>query len=78
METYHILINGHFDDNWADWFDSVNIIPQENGKTLIIYSNADQAALHGILKRIYNLGIPLVSLEQVISDENETEINNEK
>ena len=78
MKTYHIKINGQLGEQWADWFDGVNIIPQENGVTLIVLSNADQAALHGMLKRIYNLGIPLLSLEQVISDENITRKNNEE
>jgi hypothetical protein len=78
MKTYHIRINGQLDEQWSDWFDGVVVVPQENGETLIIFSNTDQAALHGLLKRIYNLGIPLLSLHQMDLDPTQRSVNDEE
>jgi len=71
MTTYHIRIKGHLDERWTDWFDGVTIILEDNGETLIICSGADQAALHGLLKKIRNLGLSLLSLHQIHPDQNE-------
>ena len=69
MTTYQIRIKGHLDKYWADWFDDVKIIHEENGVTLILFSEADQAALHGILKKVRDLGLPLISLNQMPLDQ---------
>lgn len=71
MTTYHIRIQGHLDEQWADWFDGVTIILEDNGETLIIFPEADQAALHGLLKKIRNLGLTLLSLQQISPDQDE-------
>ena len=69
MTTYQIRIRGYLDKKWADWFDGVKIIHEENGVTLILFSEADQAALHGILKKVRDLGLPLISLNQIPLDQ---------
>lgn len=69
MTTYQIRIKGHLDKNWAEWFDGVKIIHEENGVTLILFSEADQAALHGVLKKVRDLGLPLISLNQIPFDQ---------
>lgn len=69
MTTYQIRIKGHLDQKWADWFDGAKIILEENGVTLIIFSEADQAALHGVLKKVRDLGLPLISLNQTHLDQ---------
>ncbi len=62
---YHIRVNGHLDDSWAEWFDGLSISNQENGDALLSGLIQDQTALHGILNRISNLGLTLISLEAV-------------
>jgi hypothetical protein len=62
---YQIKVKGHLDDTWADWFDGLIISNQENGQALISGHLQDQAALHGILNRISNLGLTLISVNTV-------------
>ncbi len=65
---YEIRIKGHLDYQWEDWFENVTIHLEDNGETLLICSVIDQAALHGLLKKIRDLGIPLISVNRVESD----------
>jgi hypothetical protein len=60
-----IRIKGHLDDKWADWFDGLTIRREENGNTLLTGPVVDQAALHGLLKKVRDLGLPLVSVMYV-------------
>jgi hypothetical protein len=69
MTTYQIRIKGHLDQKWGDWFNGAKIILEENGVTLIEFSEADQAALHGVLKKVRDLGLPLISLNQISLDQ---------
>ena len=62
---YEIRIKGHLDNRWADWFDGLTIIREDNGETRLIGPVTDQAALHGILKKIRDLGMPLLSVNVV-------------
>lgn len=62
---YEIRIKGHLDDRWADWFGGLTITLEENGETLLTGPVADQAALHGLLKKVRDLGIPLISVSLV-------------
>ena len=63
--VYQIRIEGHLDDQWTDWFSGMTITREENGDTLLTGPVADQAALFGLLKKIRDLGLPLVSLNRV-------------
>ncbi len=60
--AYQIRIKGRLGREWADWFGSLTITPQENGETLITGSTLDQPALYGLLKKVRDLGLPLISV----------------
>ncbi|MBK7450187.1 MAG: hypothetical protein IPJ47_12500 [Anaerolineales bacterium] len=68
---YEIRLMGHLDAQWMTWFDGLTITLEENGDTLISGPVADQSALHGILRRVRDLGMPLVSVVQINSTEKE-------
>jgi len=59
---YEIRIKGHLDDRWSDWFGGLTITLEDNGDTLLTGLVIDQAALHGLLKKVRDLGMPLVSV----------------
>lgn len=63
-DTYRIQVQGHLPDRWSDSFGSLAIQRQEDGTTLLVGPVTDQAELHGLLARIRDLGIPLVSVNQ--------------
>jgi len=71
VEFYEIRLKGHLDSQWVTWFDGLSITLEENGYTLLYGRVADQAALHGLLKKVRDLGMPLVSVLQVQSDYSE-------
>lgn len=62
---YQIRIEGHLDAQWADWFSGLSITLEENGDTLLTGSVVDQAQLFGLLKKVRDLGLPLVSLNRL-------------
>jgi hypothetical protein len=62
---YQIRVKGHLGPRWEGWFEPMTIAPQPDGDSLLTGPVADQAALHGILKRIRDLGLPLVSIERI-------------
>jgi hypothetical protein len=68
---YEIRIKGHLEDRWADWFEGMTITLEEDGDTLLSGPVADQAALHGLLKRVRDLGLPLLSVNSVDPDAEE-------
>ena len=65
---YQIRIEGHLGQQWTVWFEGMTIKLEENGDTLLTGPVVDDAALHGLLKRIRDLGMPLLSVNRVESD----------
>ena len=59
---YQIRIKGHLSDQWVDWFEGLTITLEEDGGTLLTGPVVDQAALFGLLKKVRDLGMPLVSI----------------
>lgn len=59
---YQIRVNGHLDDAWADWFDGLTVLNQQDGESTLSGCLPDQTALHAILTRINNLGLTLISV----------------
>ena len=64
-----IRLQGHLDTRWAAWFDGLSLAHQSDGTTTIHGFVADQAALHGLLQKVRDIGLPLVSVTQVASDQ---------
>ena len=62
---YEIRLTGHLDAHWADWFDGLAVSGEPDGTTVISGRIADQAALHGVIQRVRDLGLPLVSVMRV-------------
>jgi len=65
QQCFEIRLKGHLDDRWSEWFDGLTITLQEDGDTLLIGQVIDQATLDGLLKKVRNLGITLVSVRPV-------------
>ncbi|MBE0696332.1 MAG: hypothetical protein IH586_05360 [Anaerolineaceae bacterium] len=63
--VYQIRIKGHLGTQWTDWFEGLTITLEDNGDTLLTGPVTDQAALYGLLKKVRNLGLPLVSVNPV-------------
>ena len=68
--VYQIRIKGHLSRQWTDWFEGLTMTLEDNGDTLLTGTVIDQAALHGILKKVRDLAIPLLSVKSV--DPNQT------
>lgn len=65
---YQIRIEGQLGQQWIDWFDGLSINPGDNGTTLLTGPVIDQSALHGLLKKVRDLGMPLVSVNRMETD----------
>jgi hypothetical protein len=63
--VYQIRIKGHLSRQWTDWFGGLTITLEDNGDTLLTGPVVDQAALHGLLKKVRDLAMPLVSVSPV-------------
>ena len=74
LEVYQIVVKGHLDSEWSDWFDGLTITLGDNGETILSGPVVDQTALHGVLIKIRDLGLPLLSLVRV-EPETENESN---
>ena len=63
--VYQIRLEGQLGSEWADWFGGLTVTLEENGHTLLTGQVLDQAALHGLLKKVRDLGMPLLSVNRV-------------
>jgi hypothetical protein len=62
---YEIRIKGHLDSRWAAWFDGLNLTNSSDGTTVIRGFVADQSALHGLLQKVRDVGLPLISVTRL-------------
>ena len=69
QEIYQIKIKGYLDDKWSDWFDGLRITHPDENETLLIGLVRDQGALHGMLAKIRDLGLHLISVESLPAEE---------
>jgi hypothetical protein len=63
---YQIRVKGHLGSQWTGWFGGLTVTLEENGETLLTGPVVDQAALHGLLRKVRDLGMPLVSVVSVV------------
>jgi hypothetical protein len=73
---YQIRIKGHLGPQWTDWFGGPTITLEDNGETLLTCSVADQAALYGLLKKVRDAGLPLISVTRGQTDQIDGQISN--
>ena len=67
---YEIRLKGHLNARWAAWFDGLSVAHKDDGTTVLAGPVADQAALHGLLQKVRDLGLPLIAVVQVDSTTN--------
>jgi hypothetical protein len=63
---YQIRVKGHLGSQWTDWFGGLTVTLEDNGDTLLTGPVVDQAALHGLLRKVRDLGMPLVSVVRLV------------
>ena len=68
-EYYVIRLAGHLDQRWAEWFDGLSLTHQGDGTTVLHGPVVDQAALHGLLQKVRDLGLPLLSVTSLDADQ---------
>ena len=68
LARYEIRVNGVLDSHWSAWFEGLTVVSAEAGQTVIAGPVADQAALHGLLAKIRDLGLPLLSVRHLDPD----------
>lgn len=66
---YRIRVRGHLASRWADWFDGMTLTREGDGTTVIHGTVADQSALHGLLRKLNDIGVPLISVTPTASDQ---------
>ena len=62
--SYEIRLKGHLNARWADWFDGLTLTQESDGTTVLRGSVVDQAALHGLLGKVRDLGVPLIAVHR--------------
>jgi hypothetical protein len=65
---YQIRIAGHLDAQWSGWFEGLTVAVENNGNTLLTGPVVDQAALYGLLRKVRDVGLPLISVTRIESD----------
>jgi hypothetical protein len=70
-DMYQIKVKGHLDSSWSQWLNDLSITHEEDGVTRLVGPLADQAALHGLLIKIRDLGLPLLSVNCISADQEE-------
>jgi hypothetical protein len=68
LVQYEIRVTGHLSSRWAAWFDGLTLATADDGTTVIRGPIIDQAALHGVLQKLRDLGVPLISVTQLPSE----------
>ena len=71
-EFYRIRVGGHLDHRWSDWLGGLAVQRQDDGTTLLVGAVVDQAALHGVIIRIRDLGLPLLSVKLCVEPHGST------
>ena len=62
--SYEIRLKGHLEPRWADWFDGLTLTQESDGTTVLSGSVVDQAALHGLIGKVRDLGLPLIAVHR--------------
>jgi hypothetical protein len=76
MSVYEIRVKGHLDGHWSEWFDGLEITNLENGDAVLSGEIVDQAALHGVLNKVRDFGLPLIAVRCAdTGDKNTTRIS---
>jgi hypothetical protein len=68
FELHEIRVQGHLDQRWTDWLEGLTVTHESDGTTTLTGPLADQAALHGVLNRIRDLALPIVSVRRISPD----------
>lgn len=76
--VFQIRIKGHLGHQWTDWFDGMAITLEDDGNTLLTGPVVDQATLHGLIKKVRDLGMPLVSIDSVLPDRVDISVTKKK
>ena len=63
--SYEIRVRGHLDDSWSEWFEGLRLTREANGETVLSGPIVDEAALHGVLAKVRDLGLPLLAVNRV-------------
>jgi hypothetical protein len=72
---YEIRIEGHLETRWAAWFDGLSLSHESDGSTILRGPVVDQAALHGLLQKVRDVGLPLVSVTYIDTDNSDVPTN---
>jgi hypothetical protein len=66
VNIYQVHVRGHLDDRWSNWIGDLTVLRQDDGTTVLVGPIVDQAAPHGVIARIRDLGLPLLSVNRLI------------
>jgi hypothetical protein len=69
---YEIRVEGHLESRWAAWFDGMTLLSADDGSTVLTGTALDQAALHGVLRKVRDLGLPLLAVTRIDPDQPHT------